>query len=257
VNVAGQGEIAQYDLPVLTSRRGIVQALGGLGVLYVILYAATGIDRFIDGTLITMMAILFLVATSSFIGLNNPLTRLAIGAPIVVPLLIAAFAADSTNSTLMFGALAVEAALFIYFFLQPGKAEVTVRGVRRWRLISTHLSFDEISGVKHFESRFGKLLRHAGFGSANVEVLLFSWKRIPLSIRPELVDEFIDRVQDNIDPAVQYDLFFLPPSDTTPVVQESAAASADEAKPARRRGKKAKQTQDLPAEAPRVPTAAR
>jgi hypothetical protein len=121
VNVAGQGEIAQYDLPVLTSRRGIVQALAGLGVLYVILYAATGIDRFIDGTLITMMAILFLVATSSFIGLNNPVTRLAIGAPIVVPLLIAAIAADSTNSTLMFAALAVEAALFIYLYLQPGR----------------------------------------------------------------------------------------------------------------------------------------
>ena len=254
--VAEQGDIAQYDLPVLTSRRGITQALVALSGVYAVLFAATGIDRFIDGALISLMAVLFLIVTSTFIGLNNPATRIAIVAPLCVPLFIAAAASSSTTTALMFAAVGLEVLFFGYLFLLPGTLIVNVRGVQRRRLITSDFSFDEISGVKEFDSRLGKHLRHIGFGSANVELLLFSWKRIPLNIRPDQVSHFIDLVSRNIDPAVQYDLFFLPPAEKASA-PAAATPEEQEVKPLRRRGKKAKRLQGQQQAAPQTPTAAR
>jgi len=252
--VAEQGEIAQYDLPVLTSRRGIIQGILALTAIYVILYVATGSDRFIDGTIIALMAVLFLVATPTFLSLNNPATHIAVLAPLAAPLFFAAAAADSTTSAMAFAMLGVDLLFLGFLFLQPGKLELNIRGIKRRRLITSDFSFDEISGVKEFESRFGKHLRHIGFGSANVELLLFSWRRVPLNVAAADVEEIVERVSRNIDPAVQYDLFFLPPN-------EKLAASGEpveqEVKPLRRRGKKAKRLKGQQQEAPPTPTAVR
>lgn len=249
------GNLEKYELPVISSRRGIIVGLILLTAVYAVLFAAAGIERASDGIVISLFAILLLVATSPLIAIDNPVARLIIMAPFCAPLFIAAAIASSTTTSLMLAAIGIEVLVFGFLFLQSGTAQVTVRGVTRRRLVTTSVSFDEISGVKRFDSTLGKLLRFVGFGSASVELLLYSWKTVRLNIAPADVDVFIEEVSREIDPTEQYDLFF-----TAPAASAAAAAPGgieQEVKPVRRRGKKAKKLADQQKAATQTPAAAR
>jgi hypothetical protein len=243
-----------YELPVLSSRRGVIQAMVLLGVLYGVAYAATGINRFSDGIIITLFAILVLVATIPLLSLSNPVVRLAIVAPLCIPLFIAAVAENSTSMRLIFAALGLEVLFFGFLFLQPGKAQVTVRGVQRRRLVQTTYSFDEIQAVQPFKSKLARVLKEVGLGSTNVELLLFDWRTVRLNVAPEAVDSFIRDVAENIDHSAEYDVFFLP---AEPPAVSLPGAVVPEATPVRRRGKKAKKLAAQQREAQKLPTALR
>jgi hypothetical protein len=248
------GDLEQYELPVISSRRGIIQALVVLTVAYVALYAATGIERASDGIVISLFAILVLVATIPLFDLKHPVTRLAVLAPLYVPLFIAGAKSDSTATGLMLAAIGSEVLIFGFLFLQSGAAEVTVRGVQRRRLVLTSVSFDEISGVKRFDSRLGKLLRLVGFGCTSVELLLYSWRKVRLNIAPEDIDTFIDEVSREIDPTEQYDMFFIAPTPKTVIIVNG---EEQEVKPIRRRGKKAKKLASQQRAATQTPAGSR
>jgi hypothetical protein len=248
------GALETYELPVLTSRRGIILALLLVTAFYVGLYAATGIERAGDGVVISLLAVLLLLATSPFIPLNHAATRLIVLAPLCVPLFIAAATASSTTHGLLFAGVGLEVLVFGFLFLQSGTGEVTVRGVQRRRLVQVLVSFEEISGVKRFESVLGKALRLIGFGGASVELLLYSWKTVRFNIAPERVDAFIAEVSQEIDHTDQYDMFFTTPTPKTVVIVNG---EEQEVKPIRRRGKKAKKLADQQKAATQTPTAAR
>ncbi|MGE0059128.1 MAG: hypothetical protein AB7T32_14190 [Dehalococcoidia bacterium] len=248
------GGLERYELPVLSSRRGIIVGLILLTALYAVLYAAAGIERASDGIVITLFSILLLVATSPVLSIHHQAARLIIVAPLCIPWFIAAASASSTTTSLMLGAVGIEVLVFAFLFLQSGTAQVTVRGVQRRRLVMTSVSFDEISGVKRFDSTIGKILRFVGFGSATVELLLYSWKTVHLNIAPEDVDAFIEEVSQEIDPTEQYDLFVAEPVVKTVVIVDGVE---QEVKPKRRRGKKAKKLANQQKAATQTPASVR
>jgi hypothetical protein len=245
-----------YVLPVISSRRGVIQALVLVGLLYGAAFAATGINRFSDGIVITLIAVLVLIATMPLLSVNNPITRLAIVAPFCAPIFIAAFTADETSLRLTLAAIGLEVLIFGFLFLQAGTAQVTVRGVQRRRLIATTYSFDEIQDVKPFKSVLGRVMKELGLGSTNVELLLFNWKTVRLNLDPARVEAFIDEVATNIDPSVQYDVFFLPQQGQT-TSMPADSATPQEVKPMRRRGKKAKKLAAQQREAQKLPATRR
>lgn len=233
----GPSDVEHYELPIISSRRGIITAVVLLTVTYAALFAVTGIERFSDGIVISLFAILLLSATTPLIDIHHPVSRLIIVAPLCVPFFIGAAKASTTQDILMWIAFGFEALIFPFLFLQGGTAQVTVRGVQRRRFVTTSVGFEEISGVKRFDSNLGKLLRLVGFGATNVELLLFSWKTFRLNLHPEEVDLFIEEVSREIDTTEQYDLFFAEPVVKTVVIVDGVE---QEVKPKRRRGKKAK-----------------
>jgi hypothetical protein len=252
--VYDSGNLEKYELPVISSRRGIIQALLLLAVFYVALYALAGIEHAADGVVICLFAALLLIAMIPLLDLKHPVTRLVIVAPLCLPWFIAGAEASSTTTTLALVAIGFEVLIFGFLFLQSGTAQVTVRGVQRRRLVLTSVSFDEISGVQRFDSMLGKVLRQVGLGSVSVELLLYSWRKVRLNIAPEDVDTFIDEISREIDPSDQYDMFFVAPAPKTVIIVNG---EEQEVKPIRRRGKKAKKLANQQKAAPQTPSAAR
>jgi hypothetical protein len=225
--------------------------------LYAAAFLVTGIERFSDGIVLSLIAVFFLVATSPFLSIANPVSRLAMLAPLFVPLCIASAVAGSTTMRLAYAAVGIEVLVFGFLFLQAGKAQVTVRGVRRQRFISTTYSFDEIQEIRRFSSRLGRILQQVGLGSTNVELVLFDWRAVRLNVAREELGSFIDEVGANVDHSAEYDVFYLPSELTSKSRVDGARDSTQEVTPVRRRGKKAKKLAAQQRAEQKLPTALR
>jgi hypothetical protein len=242
---------ADYTLPVLTSRRGIVLGLLGFSGIFALTAFATG-NAHLGNVAVVGLAASALVAFTPFIKLGNPIARLIILSPIYLPLFLAAALETSLTLALLLGALGLEVLVFGFLYMQKGTAEVTTRGLQRHRLLTTNASYEEMSGVSKFESRLGRVLQLVGFGATSVEISLYTGKRIRLNIAAQDVDDFIERVQSEIDPSADYDMFFLSVEEAAPA--EPAPASV---KAATLRGRRPKQSANQEAEAPQIQSAAR
>jgi len=202
-----------------------------------------------DVAVVGLVASVALAATP-FIKLGNPISRLIIPSPIYVPLFMAAALETSLTMTLLLGAIALEVLVFCFLYLQEGKAELTTRGLQRHRLLTTTTSYDEMAGVARFESRLGRVLQLVGFGATSVEIQLYTGKHLRLNVAELDVDLFIERIQTEIDPSTDFDMFFLP-------VEEAIPVEAPPIKSATRRGRRPKQPANQEAEAPQIQSAAR
>ena len=170
-----------YALPILTSRRGIVQALLGFTGIFALSASATGNVHLGDVAITGIVATVLLAATP-FIKLGNPIPRLIIPSPVYVPLFLAAALETSLTMTLLLGAIGLEVLVFCFLFLQEGKAELTTRGVQRHRLLTTTTSYDEMSTVSRFNSRLGRVLQLVGLGGTSVHIQLYTGKHLRLNI---------------------------------------------------------------------------
>lgn len=231
---------ALFRLPVLSSRRGIIQALLGVAAVYGALFVLTDNERFSDGLVVALIAAAFIAVTAPLLDLNNPLSRLAVAAPFCVPVFIAAAYEQDTTLRLMMAAAGIELLIFIYLALQPGTAELTARGVIRRRLTTTRLSFDEIAEVKRISTQTGRIFQELGFAPATVEALLVSWRRVRFHVDSRDADRFVSQIARNIDSHVEHDMVFIPPPTKAPAGGPQPAATPP-ARSGRRRGKKSKQ----------------